>query len=171
MDQLTAEKIIELLHLEPLPVEGGWYSLTYVSQDKSALGLPERYSGSRAFGSAIYYLLTADTDCFSALHRLLTDEIYHFYLGDPVELLLLKPGGECQRVILGSDIIHDQKVQFTVPAGAWQGSHLLPGGRFALMGTTMAPGYDHADFTLGKRSELQAGWPGEAALIAKLIRS
>ncbi len=167
----SIEEIIRALNLVPLPPEGGLYRQTYLSGEMvPPAGLPERYDGPRPFSSAIYYLLTAEPDSFSALHRVITDEIYHFYLGDPVELLLLLPGGTSQTVILGQDLLAGQQVQFTVLAGAWQGSLLLPGGCYALLGTTMAPAFDRADFELGARAGLIAGWPQEAARIARLTR-
>src|SRR6476661_8861982 len=87
---LTAKEVIELLRLEPLPIEGGYYRVTYRADETlGAATLPERYGGPRAYGGAIYFFLHGDN--FSALPRLLTDEVYHFYLGQPVEMLLLYP--------------------------------------------------------------------------------
>jgi predicted cupin superfamily sugar epimerase len=123
---LTPELLIERLGLTPLPVEGGHFRQTWLSSDAlRADGLPERYGRAKPAGTAIYYLLTSDRDSFSALHRLPTDEVYHFYLGDPVEMLLLHPGGASDVVTLGSDVLAGQRVQFVVPRGAWQGSRLV----------------------------------------------
>jgi uncharacterized protein len=168
----TIQEIIRTLGLIPLTQEGGLYIQTYRSSEMiPQTGLPARYDGTRSFGTAILYLMTGDADSFSALHRVETDEIYHFYLGDAVELLLLLPGGASQRVILGPKILEGQQVQFVVPAGSWQGSRLVDGGRYALLGTTMAPGFDRADFALGERDELVAGWSQEAAGIVRLTRN
>lgn len=165
----SAEELIRLLHLEPLPREGGWYRETY----RSALDLPAHvlaplYRAARAAGTAIYYLLTPDT--FSALHRLPTDEIFHFYLGDSVEMLQLGPSPEDRGriVTLGSDILVGQQVQTVVPAGVWQGSRLSAGGAFALMGTTMAPGFDFADYKAADRDALIAAFPDFAERIDRL---
>jgi uncharacterized protein len=168
---LTAEQVIELLRLEPLPIEGGYYRVTYLAEEKlDAATLPERYGGSRATGGAIYYLLHGDS--FSALHRLLTDEIYHFYLGQPVEMLLLYPDGHDEVVRLGTDLAAGERVQMVVPRGAWQGSRLADGSDgFALMGTTMAPAYEQADFGLGSRAALIAAYPQRAELIHALTRA
>jgi uncharacterized protein len=164
-------KLIEKLHLEPLSTEGGLFFQNYRSAEEIPLeNLPKRYPSRRRFGSAIYYLLTGKADSFSAMHKLLSDEIYHFYLGDPVEQLLLYPDGRSKRVILGQDILGDQNVQFVAPHGVWQGSHLLPGGKFALLGTTMAPGYEHDEFVLGRRDDLTSKYPQDADLIQKLTR-
>lgn len=173
---LTAERVIALLGLESLPVEGGYFRETYrapVLLPQAAL--PERYPGPRPLGGAIYYLLRDDT--FSALHRLRTDEIYHFYLGRPVELLLLQPDGQSELIVLGPDLEAGQRVQVVVPRGVYQGSRLAPedgehavGCDFALMGTTMAPAYDPADFELGNREELLARYPSRTQLIRALTR-
>src|SRR5262249_16929547 len=120
-----------------------------------------------AAGTAMYYLLTPDS--FSAMHRLPTDEVYHFYLGDPVEMLLLGHAGG-QRMVLGPDILHGQQAQFVVPARLWQGSRLREGGEFALLGTTMAPGFDFADYEHGDRQALIERYPFCAEEITRLTR-
>ena len=154
---MTANEIIERLQLQPLPLEGGYYRETY----RSAQRLP----GGKSAGTAIYYLLTPVT-C-SALHRLPADEVYHFYLSDPAELLLLGPaGGEI--VTLGPDLLAGQRTQFVVPAGWWQGSALREGGTFALMGTTMAPGFDFSDYESADRALLLGAHPDFADRIRRL---
>lgn len=169
---LTAEQLISLLNLAPLPVEGGYFRQTYLSTDiVSPASLPPRYDETKAFSSLIYFLLHDEN--FSCMHRLPTDEVYHFYLGDPVEMLLLYPGGKSEIVILGSGIAAGQRVQFVAPRGVWQGSHLLAAdrhGKFALGGTTMAPAYTDADFELGKREDLIREFPDRADLIRALTR-
>ena len=166
---LTAQRIIELLQLEPLPIEGGYFQRTYCSVDTiDVVGLPNRYFQAKAMGSAIYFFLHGNHR--SVLHRLRTDEIYHFYLGDPVELLLLFPNGTSNVVILSQDIEAGQQVQVVVPHGVWHGSQLRAGGRFALMGTTMAPAYDPTDFELGERETLVRQFPMHKELIRALTR-
>lgn len=168
---MDVKRLMAALGLTPLPIEGGYFYQTYKSEERiPRAALPERYTSDRAFATAIYFLLTADTDCFSALHRLTTDEIYHFYLGDPVEMLLLHADGSSERVILGQDILNGQKVQCVAPKGAWQGSHMLAGGEWALLGTTMAPGFEPEDFELGKREELIKKFPQARELIVALTR-
>lgn len=158
-------------HLEDLPVEGGLFTQTYRSPESlPAAALPERYTSEKPFGTAIVYLHTPDPDGFSAIHHLPTDEIYHFYLGDPVEMLLLYPDGHSEHVILGPDLFNGQQVQFAAPRGVWQGSYLMDGGRYALLGTTMAPGYTDSDYQGGEREALLAAYPGEASLIRRLTR-
>lgn len=167
---MTAEELKKLLDLIPLPVEGGYFAETYRSSESvPQAALPSRYGGDRSLGTAIYFLLTLDT--FSALHRLKSDEVYHFYLGDPVMMLLLHPNGGSEVVTLGQDIEAGQRVQIVVSRGIWQGSFLQPGGSFALMGTTMAPGFAPADFELGDRSALISAYPDRQSLIERLTRS
>ncbi len=166
---MTAEEIMRLLGLKPLPREGGCYIETYRSEDLvPQMALPERYGGDKALSTAIYYFLTPDT--FSALHRLPTDEIYHFYLGDPVELVQLRPDGSGSVTVLGTDLAAGMRPQVVAPNGVWQGSRLRPGGRFALMGTTMAPGFDPEDYQAGAREDLLRTHPQFRDLIQALTK-
>jgi uncharacterized protein len=168
---LTAEALIETLGLEPLPGEGGYFRRSHVADETLAAdALPERYGRAKPISTAIYYLLSDAPESFSAMHRLPTDEIYHFYLGDPVEMLTLGPDAESGRLVLGQDLAAGQRVQLTVPRCVWQGSRLIAGGRVALLGTTMAPGYDPEDMELGEREALTAAYPGRRELIRALTR-
>src|SRR5262249_53922503 len=121
-----------------------------------------------AFGTAIYFLLTPDT-C-SLMHRLKSDEVYHFYIGDPVELLLLREDGTGEITILGTNFDRGMRPQVIAPRGVCQGSRLVPGGRFALLGTAVAPGFDLADRQMASRSHLLASHPAFAGLIQALTR-
>ena len=143
-----AEKLIQLLGLEPLEEEGGLVRQTYVSPFRTA----DDKGGSDRCGTAIYYMLRGEA--FSHMHRLTGDEMYHFYLGDPVELLELFPDGTWSVTILGRDLQAGQKLQHLVKAGTWQGSRLVKGGGGALLATTNWPGYTDASYTHGKAEEL-----------------
>jgi uncharacterized protein len=171
---LDADEIRALLRLEAHPLEGGYFVETWrgtATVEAATLGTPGGSLGGgphRSIGTAIYYLLTADT--FSSMHRLRWDEAFHFYLGDPVEMLLLEPDGEGRRITLGADLRAGERPQVIVPAGVWQGARLAKGGRVALLGTTMAPGFDAADFEIGRRAELEERWPAHAAAIAERTR-
>jgi predicted cupin superfamily sugar epimerase len=160
---MTAEEIKALLKLEPHPVEGGWFRRTYTSA-----GTVESPRGQRAQGTAIYYLLEAGT--FSEMHVLASDEIFHFYLGDPVEMLQLHPDGGSTVFTLGPDLAAGQHVQLVVPSGVWQGTRLIDGGKVALLGCTVTPGFDFADYQNAGYGELAAKWPHEAERIRKLTR-
>jgi uncharacterized protein len=169
--EISAEEIIHLLHLEPLPVEGGYFDQYYRSSEYiPAAALPERYGHDKLMGTGIYFLRTTDPDSFSALHFLPTDEIHHFYLGDPVETLLLYADGHGEVVVLGQDIRQGQKLQMVVPAGVWQGGRLAPGGRWALIGATMAPGFDEQDYQGGSREDLIGRYPQFKERIKQLTR-
>ena len=164
---LDAEELKRLLGLVPLAPEGGHFAETYrspVSLPAGAIG--GAWTAPRALATAIYYLLTPGT-C-SALHRLRSDEIFHFYLGDPVEMLQLPPGGEGRIVVLGTDLVSGMRPQVVVPAGVWQGMRLRPGGGLALLGTTVSPGFDPRDLEIGERGALTAAFPNFQDRIAAL---
>lgn len=169
MPPLTAERIRELLHLKPHPIEGGFFAETYRSETKLPGGvLGPAYSGERFLGTAIFYLLTPET--FSGMHQLPGDELFHFYLGDPAEMLQLHPDGTPEMIVLGQNIASGMRLQHCVPGGCWQGARLIAGGSFALLGTTMSPGFDYADYRVGGRAELTRLCPARSALIATLTR-
>ncbi|MGE0269339.1 MAG: cupin domain-containing protein [Candidatus Omnitrophota bacterium] len=166
---MNAKQIIKQLGLRPHPVEGGYYLETYRSEEMiPVVGLPARYEGTRNFSTTIFYLLTPKT--FSAIHRLPTDETFHFYLGDPVEMLHLFEDGSTQRYILGHDILNGHEVQLMVPRMVWQGCRLKRGGKYALMGCTVAPGFDFNDYKTARRDELTERYPHEKKLITSLTK-
>jgi predicted cupin superfamily sugar epimerase len=168
---LSAQKIIDFLNLLPLDIEGGYFRETYRSElTISAANLPNVYAGNRSASTCIYYLLTPDT--FSAIHRVKSDEIFHFYAGDPVEMLELHPDGTARTVIISNDLAGGHEPQHVVPAGVWQGCRLAPGGKnWALMGCTVAPGFDYSDFELAERASLIAEHPEHTELIKALTKS
>jgi hypothetical protein len=161
---ITPGEIKALLKLEPHPVEGGFFRRTYTSS--GSLALPR---GTRAQGTAIYYLLEPGT--FSEMHVLDSDEIFLFYLGDPVEMLQLYPDGRSALFTLGSDLAAGQHVQLVVPAGVWQGTRLIGDGKVALLGCTVTPGFDFADYRSASYAALASQWPAQAERIRKLTRS
>jgi len=165
---ITVEEIITMFGLIPHP-EGGYYRETYRSVETIPDNvLPNRYKGDRTYGTAIYYLLTPDT--FSALHRLKTDEVYHFYLGAPVEMLQLLPGGSGRVIKLGNEIKTGMHLQVAVSRGMWQGSRLIRGGKYALLGATVAPGFEFTDLEIGHRDELLQFYPQFQDLIVDLTK-
>jgi len=161
---VTADQIKALLKLEPHPVEGGSFRRTYTSANTINL-----QRGPRPDGTAIYYLLEPGT--FSEMHVLLSDELFHFYLGDPVEMLQLYPDGGSAVFTLGPDLAAGQQVQLHVPAGVWQGTRLVGNGQVALLGCTVTPGFDFEDYRNASYTELAARWPQEAERISGLTRN
>jgi predicted cupin superfamily sugar epimerase len=160
----AVDDLIKALNLQPHPMEGGFFRETYRSDESIS-----HCGQSRSLATAIYYLLTPTT--FSALHRLPTDEIFHFYCGSPVEMLQLWPDGHWSILLLGTEVLAGHHPQVVVPGGVWQGSRLLPGGEYALLGTTMAPGFDYADYEAGHREELIQLYPDCAERIRLLTHS
>ncbi|MGA8087387.1 MAG: cupin domain-containing protein [Terracidiphilus sp.] len=161
---MTADQIKTLLNLAPHPVEGGYFRRTFTSA--ANVELPR---GTRPQGTAIYYLLEAGT--FSEMHVLDSDEMFHFYLGDPVEMLQLYPDGRSALFTLGSDMEAGQHVQVLVPAGVWQGMRLIGNGKWALLGCTVVPGFNYADYHNASYAELAEKWPSEKERIKALTRS
>lgn len=164
----SASELMRILDLRPLPEEGGFFAETYRSSETiDARELQRGHTGLRSLATAIYYLLTPTS--FSSLHKLPGDEMFHFYAGDPVELLELFPDGSARTVRLGPDVQNGMKFQHVVPGGVWQGSRLVDGGEYALLGTTMSPGFDYADFVKGDREKLVQKYPAHAKLISELL--
>ena len=163
---MTADDVIRLLKLQPHPVEGGFFREIYRSRTTLPAAAIPSHAAPRALATTIYYLLKPGH--VSELHVLPGDEIFHFYLGSPVQMLQLWPDGTSQTVILGHDLAAGQVPQLVVPAGVWQGTHLLAADGFALLGATMAPGFDYADYGGGSRAKLVERWPAQAELIATL---
>jgi uncharacterized protein len=161
---VTADEIKALLNLQPHPIEGGSFRRTYTSG--VSVSLPP---GTRPAGTAIYYLLERGT--FSEMHVLDSDEIFHFYLGDPVEMLQLHPDCSSAVFTLGQDLQAGQHIQLVVPAGVWQGTRLVGDGKVALLGCTVTPGFDFADYRNASYAELVDNWPEEAVRIKALTRS
>ena len=147
----TAEEISNILGLEPLPLEGGMWVQTLKDENSTS----------------IYYLLSENN--FSAMHRLQTVEIYHYYAGAPAQMLLLNPDGKIEEPVLGSDLDSGHRPQIIVEPGVWQGSGTT--GEWTLLGTTMAPPYSQEIFQLADREELLKGWPDRKKRIQELTRS
>jgi hypothetical protein len=163
----AAQHWIEHLQLEPHP-EGGWYRQTY----RAPLLLPHAalpgHCGDRAASTAIYFLLAGDQ--FSAFHRLRSDEVWHFYAGSALIVHVITPAGEYQQLLLGSNAAAGEHFQAVVSAGCWFGSALHGSDTFALVGCTVAPGFDFADFEMAKRDELVARYPQHREIIERLTR-
>ncbi|MEI5098809.1 cupin domain-containing protein [Streptomyces sp. PmtG] len=155
---MTPEELIARHGLVPLDFEGGMFRQTWQG--------PPGPDG-RPAGTAIVMLLTSRPGDFSAMHRLPTDEVWHFYRGDPLELLLLAPDGSDEVRVLGPG----DEFQVVVPAGTWMGARVRNGGAWSLFGTTMAPGFTDSDYEGGDPEELAARYPGRAETIRRLCRA
>jgi predicted cupin superfamily sugar epimerase len=162
------EEIVERLRLEPHP-EGGFFRETYRSGETfAAAALPDRFSGDRAFSTAIYYLLGPGD--FSGFHRIRSDETWHFYKGDGLVVHMLAEGGSYERFVLGADPDRGEVFQATVKAGRWFASEPLQKDGYALVGCTVSPGFDFRDFEMADADTLLAGWPLQGELIGRLCR-
>lgn len=156
MHGLDAAAVVAQLGLLPLPTEGTLFKAGYRSHDGRS--------------SAMLGLYSADPPSRSLFHRLPVDEVWHFYGGDALRLVLLHPGGVSEDIVLGPDLLGGQRVQAVVPAGTWQAGHWLVGGArgWALFGCTVSPAFDSAMFEGGVSSDLLAGWPQRAEDIQQL---
>jgi predicted cupin superfamily sugar epimerase len=163
---MNTATLVEHLKLMPHP-EGGYFRETYRGTDRiAASGLPGRFGGERAVSTAIYYLL--ETGQCSRLHRIKSDEVWHFYAGDPLTVVEITAAGTLQATRLGADFTAGEVFQHIVPAGHWFGATLAEAGRFALVGCTVAPGFDFADFELADRAALLAEYPAHQDWIRRL---
>ncbi|WP_133907900.1 cupin domain-containing protein [Actinophytocola oryzae] len=159
----TAEELRQLWGLTKLPQEDVLFTQTYESAGRSPDGKP--------LCNAMVAMFTDEPGSFSDMHRLPTDELWHFYLGDPIELLLLHPDGSDELVILGTDVLNGQRVQAVVPSGTWMGARLRPGGEYGVYGNSMAPGFVPDDFEPADHAHLVTRWPHRRDLVTALTRT
>jgi uncharacterized protein len=166
----TAQELIDTLKMQLIPGEGAWFAPTYLSPETIEGPAASHVTGVHHAYSAIYALET--TKDFSAMHRLATDEMWHFYGGAPIEMLLLYPDGHGETVVVGPDVRSGQRPQFLVPRGVWQGSRPMAVGDapYSFFGTTMTPGFEYSDYEQGYRDALTARYPAFAQKIAALTR-
>ncbi len=149
--------------------EGGWYRENYRSGEEiEATGLPERFGKKRALSTAIYFLLEAGN--FSAFHRIKSDECWHFYAGDPLEVLVLSEENNLQVIRLGNNPEAGELFQYVVPAGCWFASRPAAGSSFSFVGCTVSPGFDFDDFELASASILSREYPAQQGIIQSLCR-
>jgi hypothetical protein len=159
---LDAQDVIASLQLAPHP-EGGFFRETF----RAPAMVQAPVGGTRAASTAIYFLLRAGD--FSAFHAVLSDEVWHYYLGASLELHTLSPAGRHERIELGPDLMSGERPQWTVPAGVLQAARVIGDG-FALVGCTVAPGFDYADFSMPSRPELTLRFPAQKDLIQSFTR-
>ena len=158
-----SKEIIEKLNLQP-HTEGGYFSEVYRSNEViSNANLPNRYEGERSFSTSIYFLL--DGEQKSYLHKLKSDETWHFYLGTALLLHVITQDGDYYSCKLGNRINKEEVLQHTIPHGCWFGAEVVDQSSFSLIGCTVAPGFEFDDFQLGKRSDLLFKFPQHQNLI------
>lgn len=159
---------VKRLNLEQHP-EGGYFRQTYKSELAIPTEvLPEGFRGPRAASTAIYFLVEGQN--FSAFHRLRSDEMWHFYAGSPLIVHVIDLSGEYSSILLGSDPDARQVFQSVVPAGCWFASHVADWKSWALVGCTVAPGFEFADFEMAERRKLEAKYPQHREMIRRLTR-
>lgn len=146
--------------LTPLPAEGTLFCSTYRS--------PTEFPDGSPHGTAMIGMYCEQPVSRSRFHRLPVDEVWHFYAGDPLRLILLHPDGSSEDVIMGANALAGERVQFVVRAGTWQAGHVANGGRYALFGCTLAPGFAGTMYEGGDRATLRARYPERAADIDRL---
>lgn len=161
-----AEYFVNKLNLQPHP-EGGYFAETYRSGETFPLpALPKQFNGDRTISTAIYFLLEGHQ--FSAFHRIKSDELWHFYYGVPLLVYIIEPDGTLNILKIGNDLESGCNFQGTVEAGSWFASKPIKPDGFSLVGCTVAPGFDFADFELADE-ELIAEFPQHEVLIRSLI--
>ncbi len=157
---MKIKDIIKMFDLEPLTIEGGYFRRTYTS-------IETLENSDNNISSTIFYLITPEN--FSSMHKLIrNDEIFHFYHGDPIEMLMLHENGKGEVVTISNDPDNNFNPQHIVPKGTWQGSRLISGGKYALLGVTVAPAYIDDDFIVGDRHKLINKYPDFEKMIIKL---
>lgn len=159
-EQAEVRRLVEAYSLSPHP-EGGYYAESY--RAKETVATP---AGPRSASTAIYFLLPAGTK--SRLHRIKSDEVWHFYLGGPLRIIQISPEGRVAEVVLGRDAAVGQRLQHVVPAGTWFGALPEPESAFSFVGCTVAPGFDFADFELGETAALLAAFPAARGAVERL---
>ena len=156
----TTKQVIEHFEMTTLPVESTYFVKTYRSKTSRSDGSPD--------GSAIIALYSDEPRSCSLFHRLKYEEVWHFYAGDPIRLVLLYPDKTSKEVILGNDFSKGQLVQFTVPANVWQAGEIVKGGEWGLFGCTMSPGFTGEIFEGGHFSDLIHDFPDREEDLKKL---
>ena len=168
---MTASYYVQALNMQPHP-EGGYFAERYRSTETIPhSGLPRRFDGDRVFSTAIYFLL--ESHHISALHRIRADEVWHFYAGGPLEVFVIWPTGELTIIRLGNNPEQGEVFQAVVPAGCWFGSKPVvdstaTGTDFSLVGCTVAPGFDFADFEMADQNALLKEYPQHREVIEML---
>lgn len=165
---MNVDLLVKKLNLEPHP-EGGYFKEVYRSSEIiPQKALPEGFSGDRNIATAIYFLIEKNN--FSALHKIKSDETWHFYYGDALEVIEIDENGVLTATAVGNNLVEGEIFQYTVKANTWFGSRVKSGGNFSLVGCTVAPGFDFNDFELGTKEVLVKLFPKHIEIINEMTR-
>jgi predicted cupin superfamily sugar epimerase len=168
-DDLTPEKVQQLLGLEP-NATCGFVRVTFLSKHAIAPGgLPAPFADGRPLGSALYLLVTPHAPAL--LHRIRNDQLYHYYLGDPIEVFLLQGGGRAERVVVGPDLVGGQRLQLLIPGGTFHTARLIGRRRWFLGASTEWPGVLPADVEIGDVERMAGEYPSVAADLRAIAAS
>lgn len=168
MQNYSVQQFIKHFDLQPHP-EGGYYKETYRSDEMIPVNtLPSGFKGDRNMATAIYFLLEKGN--FSAFHRIKSDECWHFYAGQTLEVYMIMPDGNLKIIKLGNNIAAGEVFQYVVPANTWFASAPANGSSFSFVGCTVVPGFDFRDFELAYASQLIQSFPHQEVIIRKLCR-
>ncbi|HMT29245.1 MAG TPA: cupin domain-containing protein [Bacteroidia bacterium] len=162
---LAVIEYVKILQMMPHP-EGGWYKEVYRSPGQ--ISGEGDFPAGRNYATSIYFLIEAQN--FSSFHRIQSDETWHFYSGDPLEVIEINENGILKSTIVGNDVLNGQVFQYTVPAGVWFASRVYKSGSFSLVGCTVSPGFDFRDFELASRQSLKQQFTDHAEIITELTR-
>ena len=163
MGEINAADVILKFGLVSLPEEGGYFKQTYRDQNIIPDGVLSDRIGERSSSTCIYYLVTESE--FSGLHSVKSTEIFHFYAGDPVKMIQINDDGKLNEIIMGNKLSNGEVPQVIVSPHVWQGTKLLSGGSWALLGCTVSPGFEFEDFINGEREELTKKFPQHRSII------
>jgi predicted cupin superfamily sugar epimerase len=168
MLNIEVKNLIQQLNLSPHP-EGGWFRETYRSDEQvQKTALPDRFNDNRQLSTAIYFLIEKNN--FSAFHRIKSDEVWHFYIGDTLNIHMLMPNGSLETVRLGNKLHAGDRLQYVVPANVWFASEPAEESSFSLVGCTVSPGFDFADFEMAAKKDLIQEFPQHQEIIQRLTR-
>lgn len=157
---------IQKLELLPHP-EGGFYKETYRAMESNSFVMNGQKK-NRNLSTAIYFLMECGN--FSAFHRIQSDELWHFYTGDPLEIVIIEPSGKLEKILMGSNPENGECLQAVVPANVWFGSRPLQGSTYSLVACTVSPGFDFQDFELAQKENLLHQFPKHKQIIEELTR-
>jgi predicted cupin superfamily sugar epimerase len=161
---MTVDFLVQQFKMLPHP-EGGYYKETYRSNVTTYF---DELQGKRNNSTGIYFLIEKNN--FSAFHKIKSDEMWHFYCGDTLEVIELHQNGELIKTRIGNNLKEGETFQYTVKSNTWFASRVFQNGQFSFVGCTVCPGFDFADFELADQKLLMEQFPQHAMIIKELTR-